>query len=548
MTALEASEFDDDLNSQCRSASQAELYTYSNAGVNDECQDDADEQFRPLNSLEFPDRREERQRRGLIKYRLENGVPDVGGMGWRSRTGQLLKNQTFYASRPGTNLWDNPTHAGPKTWRAFHGPKLRADAQLMERLDRLDAMQEEWETKKAYVNTVRVQTLDRFYHQKVENEQKETASEWAPHRRARRELHKAFESVTADLDSMPMKELKKVLTPSVLHRDREAIRNITKRIQTEETWQQAWKQMEAQRRAETRADLEHRIAYNEMLMDLASQPPRQRDPKHHIPNDCTPRIEELAKPAMTRAPGLITQRTDFAGLLHVVHRHALEARFPGAGHEMAVRFSADAHDKSQGGWPPPEPPVTPDLAPKRSRTNTGPSTEDKANVIRSSIPVNEQRMKHVTNRQDTNLLSDYAGEQILSNEAPPAPDQRKSFLKHVVANGTYHPSQELTSRSDHTSRSLHSQVSLIDTAPPIRPMVYPVLANAVEGTPQRPRTRSKPIAAATPRQHERSYDGHASVNMPGGQPSLEAICSHLDDFDAKLKPVPRLGNFWMTPR
>eukprot|EP00439_Symbiodinium_sp_Y106_P002994 s6598_g1.t1 len=240
-------------------------------------------ELRPQATLEFPDRREERNRRGMIKFRLENGVPDVGGLGWRSRAGHLLKNQTFYASRPGENQWNNPTHAGPRTWRSYHGPKLRTDADLMERMDRIEAQHAQWEAKKAFVNTVRVQTLDRFYGRKIENEQKEMASQWAPHRRARGEYHKYHETMTSNLDSMPMKELKKVLTPTVLHGDREAIRSITKRIQTEETWKVAWKHMELARRAETQADFEHRMTYNAMLMELAGQAPRLRaQPRHDI--------------------------------------------------------------------------------------------------------------------------------------------------------------------------------------------------------------------------------------------------------------------------
>lgn len=72
--------------------------------------------FAPKMALGFPDRREERNRCGLIRFKLENGVPDVGGLGWRSRAGHLLKNQTFFASRPGENQWNNPTHAGCWVW------------------------------------------------------------------------------------------------------------------------------------------------------------------------------------------------------------------------------------------------------------------------------------------------------------------------------------------------------------------------------------------------------------------------------------------------
>ena len=53
---------------------------------------------------------------------------------------------------------------------------------------------------------VRMQTLDSFYNRKIENEQKEMAAKWAPHRRARGEYHKYHETMTSNLDNMPMKD------------------------------------------------------------------------------------------------------------------------------------------------------------------------------------------------------------------------------------------------------------------------------------------------------------------------------------------------------
>lgn len=341
-------------------------------------------------TYEFPDRREERNRFGFIRWKLENGVPDVGGLGWRSRQGHLLKNQSFFASLAGENQWNNPAHAGPRTWRSYHGPKLRTDAGLMERMDRMEAQQELWEAKKAFVNTVRVQTLDRFYNKKVENEQKEMASKWAPHRRARSEYHKHHETLDSNLDNMPMKELKKVLTPTVLHGDRDAIRAITQRIQTEETWKVAWKQMELARREETKADLEHRMTYNAMLMQLAGQKGRA-----HLPQDaqkCSPRVDHLARPRQVKIPHDITKRSDYAGLVHVDHRHAMEARFPGSGHKLTTAFTADATDRSKPCFPPPEPPATPVPAPQRPQS-------EKA-VRKGSLPVNQQRLRTVTRRED----------------------------------------------------------------------------------------------------------------------------------------------------
>lgn len=152
-------------------------------------------------------------------------------------------------------------------------------------------------------------------------------------------------------------ELKKVLTPTVLHGDREAIRAITKRVQTEETWKVAWKEMELARRAETQADLEHRMTYNAMLMELAGQAPRANNPRK--PRKCSNRVSDLARPAKPKTPDDITKRSDYAGLVHVDHRHAMEARFPGAGHAFTATFTADATERSKPAFPPPEPPATP---------------------------------------------------------------------------------------------------------------------------------------------------------------------------------------------
>merc|ERR1712192_83648 len=32
------------------------------------------------------------------------------------------------------------------------------------------------------------------------------------------------------------------------------------------------------------------------------------------------------------------------------------------------------------------------------------------------------------------------------------------------------------------------------------------------------------------------------------EPTLESVCSDIDKFEATMQPVPRLGNFFMTPR
>lgn len=537
----------------------------------------------------FEDRRDERKRTGLVRWEVEQGVPDVGGLGWRSRAGHLLKNQTYYAVQPNLNLWDNPTHAGPKTWKSWHGPKLRRDADLMERLDRRDVEQLEWETKKAFVNTVRVQTLDRLAHQKVENGQRELASQWAPHRRARREVHRSFDIFTSDLDSMPMKELKKVLTECVLKHDREAIRAITKRIQAEETWKASWKNMERERRLDIRSDHEQRMAYNDMLEELAGQPPRRKDPNHRLPNDCTKRIEEMARPADPKPPKHVTQRTDYRGLYHVDNKHALEARFPGGGHDLSVELAERATANAQPGWPPPPRFETPHVAdPEGTEFPQMPSTAStggSSGLRQGSVPVSQERLDKVALRSDDEVQAQFATLQRQSSAAPPAPEQKKTLLVEPLVNDALHMGLDFAPRETHTSRlggSQESSKSIVDTAPPRRDLVYPVVVPTVEEQMVRPEWRPKrpvrpagvaarPTASADPRRRrqakgtdngtgalsareprsqgtgeaEPALAASTQLSMPRAEPTLGAVCQHLDEFEATLRPAPHIGNFWM---
>merc|ERR1712232_119479 len=298
------------------------------------------------------------------------------------------------------------------------GPKLRADAPLMDRLDKLEGDHVAWDAKKVFVNNVRVQSLDRLYQKKVENEQFKKASQWAPHVKARREIHESLNGFTEELDSMPMKELKKVLTPHVLKKDREGIRNITRKIQAEDNWKQAWKQAERGRREDQLSSLEQRMTYNAMVMELSGQPPRPRDPNHKIRNDCTPRLEELAQPKEQYGPKHVTELIDFKGMNHVDNRRALEARFPGTGHDLSVQFCEAVEKHSKAAFPPTRGPSTPTFAGKRATIIT-PGCQLK----KGAPPVSATRLNEVASRQNDTLTMLGASEQFESKRAPPAPDQ-----------------------------------------------------------------------------------------------------------------------------
>merc|ERR1719145_273656 len=108
-------------------------------------------------------------------------------------------------------------------------------------------------------------------------------------------------------------------------------------------------------------------------MDLAGQPRTQTDPDRRIVNSCTPRLEDMSKPREPPAPGRgdVTQLSDYRGLVHADHHHALEARFPGHGHELATQFRQRVTDAAKASWPPPPRAEAPRADTKRRTVGTG---------------------------------------------------------------------------------------------------------------------------------------------------------------------------------
>merc|ERR1719215_1094896 len=125
------------------------------------------------------------------------------------------------------------------------------------------------------------------------------------------------------------------------------------------------------------------MTYNHILADLAGQPTRRRDPNHKLPNSCSERVEELARPKAEGPINDITKLTDFKGLIHVDHEMALEARFPGQGLEMSKTFRDKANASAAAGWPPPSRPETPQGRKKPSASRT---SRARADLKRGSVP------------------------------------------------------------------------------------------------------------------------------------------------------------------
>lgn len=286
------------------------------------------------------DKRVERESRQLVRWTTQRFVPDVGGMGWRSKSGHLLKNQAYYP-QVSKNLWDCPTYAGVNTWKEYHGPRLRTNAKQMEQFDQYDSDCDEWEARKTFVNNARSQTLDRFYNRKNQRSLMETSSSWAPNRQSRRQVHSVFETFDQKYDDNPPKELKKVFTPKVLQNDRQAIRQISARINGEENCNEAFNRMDFERRAELKSDFLLRQARTDRLMQLSGQPVPFR-PQPGSASTTSLRTEGLASPKTIAKLRDVTSLIDFRGLIHADNADALETLFPGTGRELSVQFRAHA--------------------------------------------------------------------------------------------------------------------------------------------------------------------------------------------------------------
>eukprot|EP00442_Polarella_glacialis_P052470 CAMPEP_0115165724 /NCGR_PEP_ID=MMETSP0227-20121206/73749_1 /TAXON_ID=89957 /ORGANISM="Polarella glacialis, Strain CCMP 1383" /LENGTH=586 /DNA_ID=CAMNT_0002578223 /DNA_START=139 /DNA_END=1900 /DNA_ORIENTATION=+ len=509
---------------------------------------------REMHSVE--DKREERQEYGSVQFRPEPNVPDVGGLGWRTKTGHLIKNQAYYIQQPKVNLWDSAVHAGINTWKDWHGPKMRTDAEMMERLDHFDEEEDQWQAKKDFVNTTRVQTLDRFYNRKVNRSMYESSSSWAPHHRAAREVHSCHETFQSSLGEKPEKELKKVFTPFILHKDREAIRQITKRIQNEETWKVVFKQMEQERRQDIRADLQQRQTNTDRLMQMSGQPVVAQDR----------RLRELPNKVSAEA-GSLTERCDAAHRLPRFDPRRLRARAGGAPSGLRPRvecyfqsFRNKEHRARLACAAKTETPV---------RNSSSPSREAQLKkdgyLIKESIPVSTQRLERIGQRANDDLYMKHSKAQFLPSRAPPPPRQGKSLMQedysmHTTMMNASRVSQDFSRTSQSFLPGSPSSKSMGELPPPKRSMVYPVLVSASPSpkamamggsqatTPHSPYSTSMKRFASAPTLSHAGISVRSGGSLRGAKPAVVSICRELDTFEAGAAGVPRISNFFATPR
>jgi len=490
--------------------------------------------------VEAEQHREERRSVGVLRYAPEAAViPEAGGVGLRTSTGHLVKNQSFFCQRSRVNQWDQPTHAGPNTWKAFHGPKMRVGADAMQRLDQFEEEQLQFEAKRNFVNTTRVQTLDRFYGQKLERSQQASASSWAPHRHARRQTHSSHETFDSALDELPEAGLRKVLPDKVLQRDREAVERIASRVQQEETWKTVWTQMEQERREDLRADLQARQAHTDRLMVMSGQPivrHRQSAARElSTSSSCPPRSALLAQHKPNRTPVDITAMTDFRGLIHTVHsEHVLEQLRPGRGFHESVDFRATTTKNAQptGSTAAPralEPPLVRPTQASEADADVG------LLISRPSIPVTESRLDKVTgSRSAPDLLARHAKRQFLKTTAPPPPDQSRALHREA-----YSPASTLASTWASTVKGFAQAKDDVAAAAPSS--IYAVIAEASPKASPKVTQRK----ARKPRNRQRVEQ---NIGKPRDTGEDAAAVQALDAWEATAPVVPGICNFTDTPR
>ncbi|KAF4652286.1 hypothetical protein FOL47_011178, partial [Perkinsus chesapeaki] len=258
-------------------------------------------------------------------------LPDTAGATWRTREGHMIKNQSYFSLPRSEISWNNPVRAGTQTWRFYHGPRLKADAQFTEALNRTRFNEQLWDAKKSFVCARRDEQRSRFLAQTVINRQLSTSQAWIPHRRSKSELRNN-EAAWRDLDTMPVSSIKQALTEMIEsprkerilkmtitdkaeQLDSEGLQRIGRHLESERLWEDRWKMWEVVRREDIIHDLRRRRAYNDRLSELSGQPPRINWNAGINHRNASQRTEELAKPRSRYHVPRVLSETDLVDLV-----------------------------------------------------------------------------------------------------------------------------------------------------------------------------------------------------------------------------------------
>jgi hypothetical protein len=326
-----------------------------------------------------------------------------------------------------------------------------------------------------------------------------------------------------------------------------------------------------------------------MLEQMAGQPCRRRDPHHIVPNNCSKRIEEMSKPKKPYVVSDITRMTDYRGLVHADSQLALEALFPGNGHEESMRIKAETTANSRAG----------NLNNAQSDTDgngtmnlsRAKSDSSLSKLSKPSVPTSQSRLDKIAQRTNDEVLARYASEQYLPTEAPPAPNQKDTLLKEDWSPSTTKADPKRVTgaftRSAQGTWGAGAAKSQESIPPPTRAMIYPVLTPVAERTRKETADRLISSAYGGAVKSDDEQDQNISVGpfevdspMSGAHhshgssgagrtlrfkndttcgssslsrgyverdPTTAALCSELDHFEATYTPAGPFGNFNALP-
>lgn len=342
--------------------------------------------------------------------------------------------------------------------------------------------------------------------------------------------------------------------------------------------------MEQERRQDIRADLQMRQAHTDRLMAMSGQPIVQDRSHPALPNNCSTRSLELSQPRQVQLPKDVTNLTDFRGLVHADNEHALEALYPGFGHDLSVGFRESATRSIEPGWPAPPAAETP-RRPHKSKSREH-HMKKGGTMMKGSIPASSHRLEKIATRTNEDILLKHSKAQFLQTRAPPPPNQRKSLL-HEDFSPTSTLQDPLRVTGDYFSRtdqSLHPAFSEGGFArkaqeslpPPVRSMVYPVVVASQPSSPKARSSQAGSPSATAMRQTDGSWrlssgsPNVTSMKRYASEPSLSVtsmassgrprrgagrnaavvadVCNEMDNFESKVSTVPNASNFFATPR
>lgn len=291
-------------------------------------------------------------------------------------------------------------------------------------------------------------------------------------------------------------------------------------------------------------------------------------------NNCSQRTDSLAVSLPDHPITDVTSQTDFRGLFHADNEHALEALYPGAGHELSVEFRQRATASVKPGFPAPPAAQTPRKHGKKGSRERA-LTED-VSLTTESVPISRTRLDSVATRTHDDTLKKYSKAQFLSTEAPPPPPQRSQLLREDFSpkatlsdpgrvTGSFQRTEQghLPHR---TSASPKAKNKGMESLPPAqRSYTYPVLvtttptAKGAQALSGQASEMNSPMSlfqsqgsGSSPMRRTSNSNSFPTLSKRRPQGSTEvpstAVCRELDQFEASMTCLPRVSNFFGTPR